>query len=186
MPRAMVKGEGVTYADARTWFAWLSKLGPFTVGELADAMEIADDLAMRFVRAGTWAIHGGQERSLLHDTGDMVNGTYRGEESLYQYVEIEDRSPRNHPHQPPEWISTPGVGALAPSNRGMPVRIRSDRDFRRLMSTAGSRAHVIQSEKRYERMMIERANQKKKAAEKAIREKDIGNKKKRLAQSHAV
>lgn len=185
MPRAMVKGEGVTYADARTWFAWLAiSMGPFTVGDLADSMMIDDDLAAKFIRAGTWTIHGGVQAALLEDTGSIVNGTYRGDETLYQYRPIEDRVWRHHPHLLPEWQTTPGCGSWAPPNRGMPVRIRSDRDLRKLMSTAGSRSAVVQREKRYEMMMIERANAKRKSAEKAAREKDIGNKKKRDAQNH--
>lgn len=176
MPRAMVKGEGVTYADARTWFAWLSKLGPFTVGELADAMEIEDDLAKRFVSAGTWTIHGGDQRALLQDTGDRANGTYRGEETLFTYVEIEDRNPRNHPHQSPEWLSTPGVGALAPSNRGEPVRIRTDRQHRKMMSGGGSARRVaVAAEDRYKKYMEAVAQRKEAARKRAIKQRDIGN-----------
>lgn len=168
------------YSLARKFFVWL---GTFTPGELADSMGIDDELAVKFIRAGCWKIHSGE--AILDDTGETVNGTYRGNEPLYTYRPITEESPRNHPHHLPEWIATPGVGSLAPRNRGMPVRIRTDRDTRRLMSTPGARSKVIQAEKRYDKMMASWAAQKERARIKAIHEKDIGNAKKRLAQSHA-
>lgn len=186
MPRAMVKGEGVTYADARTWFVWLSAFGPFTPGDLADAMEIDDDLARRFVRAGTWQIHGGEQLALLQDTGDKVNGTYRGLEPLYTYVEIEYQNPRNHPHDAPEWANSraTGVGSLAPPNRGEPVRIRSDRATRKLMSGGGaSRRVAMQAEDRYKKYMLAVEQAKEAARKREIRKRDIGNAKKRRDES---
>lgn len=185
MPRAMVRGEGVTYSDARDWFAWLdSSIGPFTVGDLADAMMIDDDLAARFIRAGTWTIHGGVQQALLEDTGDIVNGTYRGDEVLYRYRPIEDRVWREHPSQAAEWQKWP-CGIDAPPDRGKPVRIRTDRDQRRLMSTPGARSKVLSAERAYDKMLEAQAAAKAKAQAKAAAAKDIGNAKKRAQQSHS-
>jgi hypothetical protein len=114
------------YSEARWWFVWLDT---FTPSMLADDMGIHPDLAERFVAAGLW--HG-----IIESTGDSING--RGpREAIYRYKPL-PAGPRFHPHHLPEWKATPGCYSLAQAT-GMPVRIRSDRDTRRLLSTPGSR-----------------------------------------------
>lgn len=179
MPRAMVKGEGVTYSDARDWFSWLGQRGPFTPSDLAGAMEIEYELACRFVRAGCWRAHGGRQESILEDTGDRVNGTWRGEEPLVQYRPIEQEAPRNHPHYLPEWDpdATPGVGSLAP-RRGIPIGLQDERRRRVHMSIGGERNKVLAAEAR-RRQLEDSLEAKRQAAKlKAQKAKDIGNVKK--------
>jgi hypothetical protein len=124
------------YAEARTWFVYLNT---FTATDLADDMAIHPELASRFIVAGLW--HG-----IIEDTGDSING--RGpRESIYRYVPL-PAGPREHPTRPPEWRSTPGCYELARAT-GMAVRIRSDRDSRRLLSTPGARHKMKLREQRY-------------------------------------
>lgn len=128
------------YAEARTWFVYL---GIFTSTDLADDMAIHPELARRFIVAGLW--HG-----ILEDTGDSING--RGpRESIYRWKPLPP-GPREHFTRQPEWKTTPGCYDMAPANRGMPVRIRNDRDTRRLLSTPGSRHKMKLSEERHRKM----------------------------------
>lgn len=99
----------VTYAEARDWFVWLRPL--FTPHDLANAMAISLDLAIRFCRAGE--VHG-----ILEDTGASLNGSGM-EERIYGYVPLPP-GPTVHPTRLPEWVTTPGVYSEAP-RRGMPV-----------------------------------------------------------------
>ena len=128
------------YSEARDWFVYLDV---FTATDLADDMGIHPDVAERFIAAGIW--HG-----IIMDTGGRING--RGpSEPVYQYVPLPP-GPRFHPHHPPEWRNTPGCYSEAQAT-GLPVRIRSDRDTRRLLSTPGSRHLMKLREKAYKRQM---------------------------------
>lgn len=128
------------YSEARDWFGWL---GMFTPGMLADAMGVDDTVADRMVLAGEF--HG-----IIYDTGDRVNGTWRGEQPLFGYVPLPP-GPTEHPTETPPERLAGYTDIVCP--RGEPVRIRTDRDTRRLMSTPGARSKVLQREKRYEKMM---------------------------------
>lgn len=167
---------GVTYALARNFFVWLSERGPFTPGELADAMGIDDELAIRFTKVGTYPCHGGNRQPILEDTGDTCNGTYRGDEPLYRYIPIEDHRWTEHPHETPEWQRWP-CGADAPV-RGAAIRLVDDRKRRQLMSVGGQRNSVVQRDKRHQKMMDAWAAQREKARLRSIRDRDIGNRKK--------
>jgi hypothetical protein len=126
------------YAEARWWFRWLDT---FTPTDLAEDMGIHPELAERFIAAGLW--HG-----IIMDSGDRING--RGPpESIYHYVPL-PAGPREHPTYPPEWRTTPGCYELAPV-RGYAVRIRTDRDSRKLLSTPGSRHKMKLREQAYHR-----------------------------------
>lgn len=126
------------YAEIRWWFRWLDT---FTATDLADDVGIHPELADRFIAAGLW--HG-----IIEDSGGRING--RGpSEAIYHYIPLPN-GPTHHPHREPEWKSTPGCYADAPF-RGMPVRIRTDRDSRRLLSTPGSRHKMKMAEQAYHR-----------------------------------
>lgn len=105
----------------------------------------------------------------IYDTGDRVNGS-GPEEALYSYVPLPP-GPREHPNFAPEWVITPGVGELAP-RRGMPVRIRTERDQRRTLSTPGARQKKKQQEKNYERMQVAKAKRSEKDKDRAARQKE--------------
>jgi hypothetical protein len=109
-----IPNPGVTYADARDWFAYL---GMFTVGDLADAWGVHDDVAAWAVRAG---LHQ-RPYPVLYDTGDSLNGDHRGVQGLWGYVPL-PAGPREHPRRvPPELWRSIGVYADAPRHRGWPV-----------------------------------------------------------------
>lgn len=133
--------DDVNFAEARDWIVLLHT---FTVSELADCMLIDHAVAQRYVFAAEfWGI--------IENTKDYVNGTEAGYEALYSYVPLPP-GPRFHPHRSPEWLSTPGCYSLAP-RRGMPVRLRNERELRRTLSTPGARAKEKQRDNRYKKMM---------------------------------
>lgn len=133
---------GVSYAEARVWIVWLQL---FTVSDLADSMYCDHTVAESMVKAAVW-------NQIIEDTGDRMDGPY-GEETIWSYIPLPP-GPNEHPHKtPPEKL----VGydeVLCP--RGLPVRIRTDRDTRRLLSTPGSRHIMKMRDARYKEMMEKR------------------------------
>src|SRR5688500_10751486 len=117
---------GVTYEEVRMWCRWLQV---FTVSDMANALGSSYEVADGFIFAAE--IHG-----IITDTGDYVNGREWGDEAIYEYVPLPP-GPKEAFTYPPEWRITPGVYDLAPRNRGMPIRIRSDKDARRHGSLPG-------------------------------------------------
>lgn len=136
--------NGPTYAEARSWFVLLDE---FTVSDLADSMAVDWFVAERFVTAAIW--HG-----IVQDTGDSVNGS-GPPESTFRYVHLVNyRGPRYQPPKdspPPEWKNT-YIGCYTEilSPRGMPVRIRTDKDARRMGSTPGQGHQWRLREKRFQ------------------------------------
>lgn len=130
----------VTYAEVRQWIVWLQT---FTVSDVADAMGVEYEVADQFVFAAE--IHG-----IIENTGDTVNGREWGDEVIFSHVPLPP-GPNNAFTYPPEWKVTPGVYDLAPRNRGMPIRIRTDKDARRHGSLPGQGHKYRQAEKRYQR-----------------------------------
>jgi len=96
----------------------------------------------------------------IEDTGDTDQMNGSGEQPIYALIPLPP-GPRHHPHKlPPERV----VGyseVLSP--RGLPIRIRSERDMRRILSTSGARSKHVQREKRYQKMI--EAQEKKLAAQ---------------------
>lgn len=151
---------GPSYAEFR-W--WVQQLQAFTPSEMAQVMAIHPDLSQRFVAAGIW--HG-----MIEDTGISLNGI-GPEESLYRHVALPP-GPTHHPtHWQPEWRAgvTPGCYSLAPL-RGMPVRIRTDRDARRAGSKPGEGHRMKMNELAYRRH--QEAIEKRKEAQKSKAQKD--------------
>jgi hypothetical protein len=122
---------GPSYSEVRDWAYWLQH---FTARDLADAMGVDQTIGERGVLA------------LLHQ-GICTNGGYtRSGESVISYVPLPP-GPSEHPTEAPEW-RTCDTEILSP--RGMPVRIRSDRDTRRkLAGNMSARRHLIMQERRY-------------------------------------
>lgn len=130
----------VTYDETRLWVTWVRI---FTQDDLAETMavepETLNDFIKGLVRWGT-----------IEDSGDRVNGTERGEEVIWSYIPLPP-GPTHHPHgTPPEIIAVNQMGGFEiHSPRGMPVRIRSERDQRKTMSTPGARGRIKRREQRY-------------------------------------
>lgn len=143
----------VTYAETRLWAVWLQT---FTPSDLARSMGVPVESIEGF-------IFGLQFNGTIMDTGDSINGTGPSEQ-IYTFVPL-PLGPTHHFTREPEWRS-PGCYSLAP-RRGLAVRIRSDRDTRRLMGqgSGGARHRLIQAERRYKAQM--EAVEKRKEAQKA-------------------
>lgn len=139
------------------WFVWLRV---FTPSELADSMGVDDVVAERFIHAAIW--HG-----IVLDSGDSINGS-GPPERIYEWKPL-PAGPRNHFTHAPEWKITPGCYDLAPV-RGMPIRIRTEREMRKIMSTAGSRGVHHRRELAYEKQ--EAARKKRIADSKAKAQKE--------------
>lgn len=129
---------GPNYAEFRQWVVWLRA---FTPSEIAEVMAIHPELAERFIKAGLW--HG-----MIEDTEIRLNGI-GPEEAMYRWTPLPP-GPTQHPHFEPEWKSTPGCYSLAPI-RGMPVRIRTDKDARRAGSKPGEGHRMRMRELAYKR-----------------------------------
>jgi hypothetical protein len=144
----------VTYQET---LSWAVHLRVFTIRDLADAMYVTEDSIGQFIIG---LIFNGSVEEI-----DSVNG--RGEaEVVYRWVPLPP-GPTHHPTRLPEWIITPGCGSLAP-RRGMPVRIRTDRETRRLMSTPGAGHKMRLREQRYQQFVAAKDQR-----DTAVREKEV-------------
>jgi hypothetical protein len=161
---ALASSPGVTYAEIRTWCRWLHT---FTASDLADAMGVDYEVGVRGVKALIW--HG-----IVFDTGDEIDGPY-GPEAIVEYAPLPP-APTHHPKgTPPEVIAVSQMGGwLLYDQRGLPVRIRSERDMRKILSTSGARSHHVNRERAYERQEEARKKAKEAAALKARREAENG------------
>lgn len=137
-----------SYAEARSWIDWIRV---FTPSDLADTMVVDLTVAERFIKAAEW--HG-----IIRNTGD-----FDGREYIYEYVPLPP-GPRNHPHkEPPEKVVGYDEVLCA---RGMPIRIRTERDMRRILSTSGARSVHVRREKAYKKQQEAVALRRKKQIEK--------------------
>lgn len=126
---------GVTYAEVRDWATWL---GAFTASDLAYSMAVDQAIADRGLRALLW--HGAVE-----PTGDWIDGPV-GPEEIVHYVTFKyPPDPNEHPHEPPEWV-TCDREILCP--RGLPIRMISDRDRRKAMSSNMAMRRVLKERDR--------------------------------------
>lgn len=131
-------GSGVTYHEVRSWAVWLQV---FTASDLADALGADLSIGERGVRALLY--HG-----ICTDTGDVIDGP-DGSEAIVAYVPLPP-GPNEHETAPPEWARWPAYSEVM-SPRGLPVRIRTQRDLRGGMSTPGSRQKLRNRERAYQR-----------------------------------
>lgn len=141
-----------SYAEARSWIDWIRV---FTPSDLADTMVVDLAVAERFVKAAEW--HG-----IISNTGD-----FDGREYIYEYVPLPP-GPRHHPHKaPPEVAEGYDVESFPwIRSRGMPIRIRTERDMRRILSTSGARSVHVRREKAYKKQQEAVALRRKKQIEK--------------------
>jgi hypothetical protein len=128
----------------------------FTPSDLADALRVPPELGEQFVHA--MLFHG-----IVEDTGDELDGPL-GAERVYEMPPLPP-GPNEHPHLlPPEIMAVLELGGFEIiTPRGLPVRIRTERQMRRSLSTPGARQVHRNRERAYERQ---------KAAEEARREAD--------------
>lgn len=133
--------QEVTYAEVRRWARWL---GVFTASDLADSVRCSHDVAEKFIKALTW--HG-----ICEETEDIIDGYY-GPEYIVEYIPIPHQVHNRRKDTPPETIAVIEMGGFQLFNvRGEPVRIRSDKGTRKLMSTGGTRMKLLARERAYER-----------------------------------
>lgn len=135
----------LTYDETRLWVSWVRI---FTPSDLADTMGVQPEVIDGFIKG---LLH----NHSIEDTGDRVNGTAIGEEPIYAYLDfMAPADPPYHPHgRSPEEIAVMQMGGyeiLSP--RGMPIRIRTERDNRKTMSTPGARGRIKRREARYHQM----------------------------------
>lgn len=152
----------LSYDETRLWTYWLRV---FTPSDLAETMAVPVEAIEGF-------IVGLQRNGTIEDTGDMVNGS-GPPEKVYSFIPLPP-GPTEHFTRPPEWQNTPGVGELAPANRGMPVRIRSERQMRKILSTSGAAAKHRQREKRYHKMQEDQAKRKEEIRMRRIKREQSG------------
>lgn len=122
------------YSEARTWFQWSDIFFP---SDIADYMGIDVSVAERLCDAAVW-------QRIIVKTDD-----FDGREYLYEYLPLPP-GPRNHPSGTPPERVVGYIEILSP--RGQPVRIRTERDMRRSMSTPGARGKINRREARYRAM----------------------------------
>lgn len=120
----------------------------------------------------------------IEDTGDRINGRSDRYEEIYTFVPLPP-GPRVHPTRTPPEVVWGYTEILSP--RGMPVRIRTERDQRRTMSTPGARGRIKRREQRYQAM--QEAVEKRKQVQ-AVRAKEAvtnatSGKKKAMAMAEA-
>lgn len=119
-------------------------LDTFTPSDLASAVRVPVELAEQFILA--LLFHG-----LLEDTGDDLDGP-NGPERVYAMDPLPP-GPRFHPRQIPVEIlavlEAGGFEILSP--RGQPIRIRTERQMRKSLSTPGARQKHKNRERAYER-----------------------------------
>jgi hypothetical protein len=111
---------------------WARYLRIFTADDIADAMLVDHAVGERAIKALVW--HG-----IVEGTGDFISGSSNGDgpKEVFEYVPLPP-GPKEHPHETPEWLATPGVYSEAPPRgRSVPGSGMSDQDMRRLRSIAG-------------------------------------------------
>jgi hypothetical protein len=157
--------EMVSYAEVRAWGVWLNV---FTPSDLANAMGVDFSVGVKGCRAMEW--HG-----IIENTGDEVPGP-EGMEPIYSYVPLPPGPKEHLTLLPPEKDWRIGCYTEILSPRGMPVRIRTGREYRRqLAGSQSGRRKLLESDARFK--AIEEANAKRAEEQrvKAQRARDIGN-----------
>jgi hypothetical protein len=151
----------VTYAEVRRMANWLEV---FAASDLADALRVPIELGDDFITAMLW--HG-----IIEDTDDFVDGEL-GIETVYQMVKVAADPKEHWTDTPPEIQAVLDMygGFELFNNRGMPVRIRSERDMRKTLSTPGARQIHKERERRY--LAMEEAKRKRAEEDRKKSQKD--------------
>lgn len=125
-------------------------LGVFTAQDLADALRVPVELGDQFITALLW-------HEMVHETDDWVEGPH-GVETIYELEPLPPGPNQRPRHTPPEISAVREFGGLLLYDlRGLPVRIRTERDQRRSLSTPGARQVHRNREREYERMQQAKA-----------------------------
>lgn len=133
MAVAVYADQRVTYDEVRAWAVWLRI---FTASDLAEAMAVNVAVAERGIKALLW--HG-----ICYDTDDSFRG-----ERIIAYVPLPPGPTEHETGTPPE-IIVGYTDILTP--RGITIRIRTERDMRKSLSTPGARQHHKNRERAYQR-----------------------------------
>ena len=107
-------------------------LGPFTARDLAYALGVPPQMGEQFVKALLF-------HRLATDTGDAAQGP-DGEEPIYEMEPLPEGQTNREQRMPAHIqaiIEMGGFEILEP--RGLPIRIRTERDQRKSLSTPGAR-----------------------------------------------
>jgi hypothetical protein len=147
----------LTYDEIREWAVIL---GAFTASDLARAMGVDVEVGRRAVNALCL-------QEICVNTGDMLDGPH-GYEPVIEYVPP--------PPGPTRYDAGPDPAQQAVRDarivveRGTPVRIRTERQMRRSLSTPGARQQHKSRERAYQRQ--EDAREQRRQAQKAKAQKE--------------
>lgn len=131
----------LTYDEIREWAISLVR---FTASDLARSMGVTYDIATRAVLALC-------EDEICRNTGDELDGPF-GYEFVVEYVPPPP-GPSQHPHGvDPVAQAVTQMRRLPTPQRGIPVRIRTNRKLGRALSTPGSRQFHKNRERNWERL----------------------------------
>lgn len=161
--------DRVTFDEVRQAARWL---GLFGASDLADALRCHPEVARRAITA--LRVH-----RLLLDTGEHQDGT-DGSEPVWEMVPLPDRHyPREYGVRPEMLAVMEMGGFLLYDQRGLPVRLRSEREMRRTLSTPGARQMHRNRELAYKRQQEATAKRAEEQRIKAKKEKEMPPKWKR-------
>lgn len=166
----------VTYTEMR-W--WARTLQAFTASDMANVMAVHYDIGVKAIRALCW--HG-----ICEETGEDIDGPF-GLEPIVYYLPLPP-GPTHHPHyELPEHSAVREMGGLLLYDvRGQPVRIRTERQMRKSLSTPGARQMHVNRERAFQAQELARAQAAETAKIKAAREKAEGPKWKRKKKASVV
>jgi hypothetical protein len=136
---AQPKHTALTYGEIREWAVIL---GSFTASDLAREMGVDLDTGRRSVNALCM-------QQICVNTGDMLDGPY-GYEPVIEYVPPPPGPTRHESGPDPVETAISQAGRIS-VQRGTPVRIRTERDQRRSLSTPGARQQHKNRERNYQR-----------------------------------
>jgi hypothetical protein len=150
--------SALTYSEIREWAVIL---GAFTASDLARAMGVDYDVGRRAVNALCM-------QGICANTGDMLDGPH-GYEPVIEYVPPPPGPTHRESGPDPVETAISQAGRIS-VQRGTPVRIRTERQMRRSLSTPGARQQHKNRERAYERQ--EEAKEKRRKRQQAKAQKD--------------
>lgn len=130
----------LTYDEIREWAI---ELRMFTASDLAYAMGVDHDTA-------TYAVIALCADGICHDTGDELDGP-RGYERVIAYTPLPPAPTRREASAPDPVQQAISQAGRIVVQRGTPVRIRSERDTRKSLSTPGARQKHKSRQREYDR-----------------------------------
>lgn len=143
----------LSYGEIREWAIIL---GAFTASDLARELGVDIDVGRRAV--GALCLQG-----VCANSGDLLDGPF-GYEPVIEYVPPPP-GPTRREYGPDPVQTAISQAERITVDRGAPVRIRTERQMRRSLSTPGARQHHKNRDRNYQRMQdaVEERRQKQKA-----------------------